>query len=107
VSFVVATADTAHSLEVFRRTAGARGALSAGVYATDRGVLDAATAAALDVGVALSCNLTGGVFVNQTAAFSDFHATGANPAANATYCDGAFVADRFRLIEVREPAAAG
>ena len=44
--------------------------------------------AALDVGVALSVNLTEGVYVNQSAAFSDFHATGANPAANASLTDG-------------------
>ena len=48
--------------------------------------------AALDAGVALSENLLGGVFVNQSAAFSDFHGTGANPAANASYTDGAYVA---------------
>ena len=57
--------------------------------------------AALDVGVALSENLTGGVYVNQSAAFSDFHATGANPAANAAYTDGDFVAGRFRVIQSR------
>jgi hypothetical protein len=51
--------------------------------------------------VALSINLTGGVFVNQSAAFSDFHATGANPAANASYADSAFVANRFRVIQRR------
>jgi hypothetical protein len=34
--------------------------------------------------VALSINLTGGVFVNQSAAFSDYHGTGGNPAANAS-----------------------
>ena len=54
-------------------------------------------------------NLTGGVFVNQSAAFSDFHATGANPAANASYSDSAFVANRFRVIQRRAhtaPAAA-
>ncbi|MDN5854682.1 MAG: phenylacetic acid degradation protein PaaN, partial [Actinomycetia bacterium] len=60
--------------------------------------------AALDAGVALSENLTGGVFVNQTAAFSDFHATGANPAANATYTDAHFVGGRFRFIETRRHA---
>ena len=38
-------------------------------------MLDAAEAAAVDVGVHLSANLTGGVFVNQSAAFSDFHGT--------------------------------
>mgnify|MGYP003297326545 CR=1 FL=1 len=54
-----------------------------------------------DAGVALSINLTGGVFVNQSAAFSDFHGTGANPAANASYTDGAYVASRFRVIQSR------
>ena len=57
--------------------------------------------AALDAGVALSENLTGQVFVNQSAAFSDFHGTGANPAANATYTDGAYVASRFRFVQSR------
>ena len=37
------------------------------------------TDATLRAGVALSINLTGGVFVNQSAAFSDYHGTGANP----------------------------
>jgi prepilin-type processing-associated H-X9-DG protein len=55
--------------------------------------------------VALSENLTGGVFVNQTTAFSDFHATGGNPAANASYADGHFVAGRFRWVEIRRHAA--
>ncbi len=54
-------------------------------------MLGAVREAALDVGVALSENLTEGVYVNQSAAFSDFHATGANPAANASLTDGHFV----------------
>jgi hypothetical protein len=52
----------------------------------------------------LSLNLTGGVYVNQTAAFSDFHGSGGNPAANAALCDSAFVASRFRTVEVRRQA---
>jgi hypothetical protein len=35
----------------------------------------------------------------QTVAFSDFHATAANPAPTACYADAAFVAERFRFIE--------
>ena len=77
------------------------GALTAAVYSTDEKVLDAAEQAALDAGVHLSCNLTGGVFVNQSAAFSDFHASGANPAANAALTDGAYVANRFRVVQSR------
>jgi phenylacetic acid degradation protein paaN len=101
ISFVVATESTKDSLDVFRRTVGAKGALTAAVYSTDAGVLDATESAALEVGVHLSCNLTGGVFVNQSAAFSDFHASGANPAANAALTDAAFVANRFRVVQSR------
>ncbi|HEX5596890.1 MAG TPA: phenylacetic acid degradation protein PaaN [Micromonosporaceae bacterium] len=105
ISFVVPTESTAQSLEVFRRTVGERGALTASVYSTDEQVLDAVERAALDVGVHLSCNLTGGVFVNQSAAFSDFHGTGANPAANAALTDGAYVASRFRIVQSRRHTA--
>jgi len=101
VSFLVKTADTAESIEVFRTTVTEGGAMTAGIYSTDAKVLDEAREAALDAGVALSENLTGQVFVNQSAAFSDFHGTGANPAANATYTDGAYVASRFRIIQSR------
>ena len=103
VSFVIATESTTRSLEIFRATVGERGALTAAVYSADDKVLDLAEAAAVDVGVHLSCNLTGGVFVNQSAAFSDFHASGANPAANAALTDGAYVASRFRIVQSRRP----
>ena len=78
-----------------------QGALTVGVYSTKDAVIDAMVEATQKSGVALSINLTGGVFVNQSAAFSDFHATGANPAANASYADSAFVANRFRVIQRR------
>ncbi|RGC71047.1 1-pyrroline-5-carboxylate dehydrogenase 1 [Micromonospora sp. MW-13] len=104
ISFVIATDSTAHSLEILRSTVGEKGALTAAVYSTDEAVLDAAEAAAIDAGVHLSCNLTGGVFVNQSAAFSDFHGSGANPAANAALTDGAYVANRFRVVQSRRPA---
>jgi hypothetical protein len=44
--------------------------------------------------------------VNQSASFSDYHATGGNPAANATYTSLAFVADRFVIVQRREHVAA-
>ncbi|MDM7459878.1 MAG: hypothetical protein P3W94_011160 [Paracoccus sp. (in: a-proteobacteria)] len=46
-------------------------------------------------GANLSINPTGNIFVNQSAAFSDFHVTGANPAGNACLTDTGFVAPRF------------
>lgn len=105
ISMVIATDGTDDSIDRARRLAKSRGAITWGVYASDEAVLAYMEEAALDAGVSLSVNLTGGVYVNQTAAFSDYHATGANPAANACLCDSAFVANRFRVVETRRHAA--
>jgi phenylacetic acid degradation protein paaN len=102
VSFLIATDDTAQGIALAAKGVREHGALTLSVYSTRDDVLRAAQQAALDTGVALSCNLTGGVFVNQSAAFSDFHGTGANPAANASLTDAAFVANRFRVVQWRE-----
>jgi phenylacetic acid degradation protein paaN len=101
VSFLIATDGTAQSLQVMGDTIREHGAMTAAVYSTSEDVLDAARDTAADCGVALSENLTGPVFVNQTAAFSDYHGTGANPAANSAYVDAAFVANRFRVVTSR------
>jgi phenylacetic acid degradation protein paaN len=101
VSFLVTTEDTAQSIDLLRSSVAQQGAITAAVYSTDEAVLAAAEKAALDAGVALSCNLTQSVYVNQSAAFSDFHATGANPAANAALTDAAYVASRFRIVQSR------
>lgn len=101
VTFLIGTESTDQSLATFRDTVRSHGAMTASVYSTSDEVLDKARDAAADAGVALSENLLGQVFVNQTAAFSDYHGTGANPAANAAYADSAFVAGRFRVITSR------
>ncbi|MDD3448886.1 MAG: phenylacetic acid degradation protein PaaN [Gammaproteobacteria bacterium] len=101
IAFLVATDSTAESIERVRATVREHGAITLAVYSTDEAVLAAAEALAMDVGVALSVNLTDGIFVNQSAAFSDYHATGANPAANACLTDSAFVAKRFRVVQSR------
>jgi acyl-CoA reductase-like NAD-dependent aldehyde dehydrogenase len=101
VAYVISTDSTDHSISLFRDTVIAHGAMTAAVYSTSPEVIESMRDAALDAGVALSENLTGQVFVNQSAAFSDFHGTGANPAANASYTDTAYVASRFRIIQSR------
>jgi phenylacetic acid degradation protein paaN len=101
ISFVIATDSTAQSLDLAGSIAAEHGALTFSVYSTDDAVVGAAYDAAIRGGVALSINLTGGVFVNQTAAYSDFHGTGANPAANSALSDAAYVANRFRVVQSR------
>ena len=101
IAFVIATDSTDQRLEIARDAVVGHGALTLSVYSTRDDVIAHAIDVAEDAGVALSINLTGGVFVNQSAAFSDFHGTGANPAANAALTDAAYVANRFRVVQHR------
>ncbi|MEU3751960.1 phenylacetic acid degradation protein PaaN [Streptomyces olivoreticuli] len=104
VSFAVAVDSTADAVELLRRTVREKGAMTVGAYTTSPEVERLLEVACLEECAQLSLNLTGGVYVNQTAAFSDFHGSGGNPSANAVLCDSAFVASRFRTVEVRRPA---
>ncbi|MFH8285002.1 phenylacetic acid degradation protein PaaN [Streptomyces antibioticus] len=104
VSFAVAVDSPADALALLRRTIREKGAMTVGAYTTDPEVEREIEEVCLEEAAQLSLNLTGGVYVNQTAAFSDFHGSGGNPAANAALTDGAFVANRFRVVEVRRDA---
>ncbi|GGS87246.1 phenylacetic acid degradation protein PaaN [Streptomyces chromofuscus] len=104
VSFAVAVDSAMDAVELLRRTVREKGAMTVGAYTTDEDVERAVEEACLEEAAQLSLNLTGGVYVNQTAAFSDFHGSGGNPAANSALTDGAFVANRFRVVEVRREA---
>ena len=106
IIYLVKTASTCRSIELAASAARSHGALTCGLYSLDDDVIDATVEAMTDAGVALSCNLAGQIYVNQSAAFSDFHVSGANPAGNATLCDTAFVANRFRVVATRVPVPA-
>ena len=101
ISFIVKAADTDSAIALSERIVSTHGALTVGLYSSSQAVIDAMTEATWRSKVALSINLTGGVFVNQSSAFSDYHGTGGNPAANASYADSAFVANRFRVVQRR------
>jgi phenylacetic acid degradation protein paaN len=101
ISFVVATKDTTHSIALSKRIAMEHGAMTISAYSTNPEVLRQVEDAAAEAGISLSCNLTGSVFVNQSAAYSDFHGTGANPAANTTLSDPSFVTGRFYVAQSR------
>ncbi|WP_399088500.1 phenylacetic acid degradation protein PaaN [Streptomyces sp. BBFR2] len=104
VSFAVAVDSADGAVALLRDTIREQGAMTVGAYTTSPEVERQIEDVCLDECAQLSLNLTGGVYVNQTAAFSDFHGSGGNPSANAALCDGAFVANRFRTVEVRRPA---
>lgn len=101
ISFLVETASTATSLAVAERTIREKGAITFSVYSTDDNILQLAEEMSLRTGVSLSLNLTDNVFVNQTAGFSDFHGTGANPAANSCLTNSCYVTGRFFVVQKR------
>ncbi|WP_327289873.1 phenylacetic acid degradation protein PaaN [Streptomyces sp. NBC_01198] len=104
VAFAVAVDSADAAVELLRRTIRDHGAMTVGAYTTSPEVERQLEQVCQEECAQLSLNLTGGVYVNQTAAFSDFHGSGGNPAANAALCDAAFVASRFRTVEVRRQA---
>lgn len=106
IAFVIAVPDAAAGIARAADLARRKGAITAALYDTDAARVGAAARAFAQAGVNLSVNLTGNIFVNQSAAFSDFHVTGANPAGNASLTDTAFVASRFRRAMWRRPVAA-
>ena len=106
IVYIVKTANTAESIQLASNGARECGALTCAMYSRDSSVLEHGIETMTDAGVAISCNLTGHIWVNQSAAFSDFHVSGANPAGNATLCDAAFVANRFRTVACRIPVPA-
>jgi phenylacetic acid degradation protein paaN len=101
IAYVVATENTEESIALAAATAREVGSITCAAYSTDDGVLEKVEAATSRAGVPLSCNLTGSIWVNQSAAFSDFHVSGVNPSGNATLCDAAYVANRFRIVQSR------
>ncbi|MCI0365111.1 MAG: phenylacetic acid degradation protein PaaN [Phycisphaerales bacterium] len=101
ISYIIATDDTPQSIELASKSAKELGAITWAAYSTNPQTTAAIEEAALEAAVPLSINLTGPIYVNQAAAFSDYHVSGCNPAGNATLTDSAFVTPRFKVMQVR------
>lgn len=101
ITFLVSCESRESALSLAEEIMRLHGALTLGLHTLDAEYQRDVEAMALRARVALSTNLTQGVFVNQSAGFSDYHATGGNPAANASYTTLGFVADRFVVVQRR------
>ncbi len=104
IGFIIGAKNTNESMEIVLALLKEKGGITFGCYSSDEKILNEMEDVAFKGGVSLSENLTAGLFINQSAGFSDYHATGANPAANATLTDAAFIAGRFNIITVRRHA---
>ncbi|WP_343304263.1 phenylacetic acid degradation protein PaaN [Chitinophaga niabensis] len=95
VVLLVKTKDTDHSIQLARQMAISHGAITCGAYTTDDTVKEKIADAMNSAFTPVSFNFTGFIWVNQHAAFSDFHVTGGNPAGNASFTNPEFIVKRF------------
>ncbi len=105
IGFVVRELDADAALAHATTNARDFGAISSYLYSVNADFLDQAKDAFAEAGASLWCNMTAAMPINFAAAYSDYHVTGLNPAGNACLTDLAFVANRFRIVQFREPAA--
>ena len=106
IALLIKTKNTDQSIALAKEMALKYGAISCGAYTTDpivrEKIADEMSLAATPV----SFNLTGGIYMNQNAAFSDFHVTGGNPSGNASFTNPEYVTKRFTWVGIREPVKA-
>jgi acyl-CoA reductase-like NAD-dependent aldehyde dehydrogenase len=95
IMFVVKVENASRALELAAYNAENKGAITCLCYSTDDNYCKEVEHAMNAVFTPVSFNFTGAAFVNQHAAFSDFHVTGGNPSGNATFTDALFINRRF------------
>ncbi len=103
VVLLIKTKDTEESIALAAELAEEHGAISCGAYTTDSKIKNHIMDAMSMAGTPVSFNLTGGIYVNQNAGFSDFHVTGGNPSGNASLTNPEYVIKRFTWVGFREP----
>lgn len=99
IAFIIPTGSTKESLQLAAESAKKHGAISCGAYTQDEAVMQNIAEAMAEAGTSVAFNFTGGIYVNQSASFSDFHVTGGNPAGNASLTDPEFVLKRFTRVQ--------
>jgi phenylacetic acid degradation protein paaN len=104
VILLIETESREDTLSVWQETIELHGAITAGVYSSDEDYLEKVEEIALDEKVNLSVNLTGHVLMNHSAAFTDFHATGDNKAANCALANDNFVSGRYSVVTIKRDA---
>jgi phenylacetic acid degradation protein paaN len=106
IALIIKTKNTDQSIELAAEMARHHGAISCGAYTTDRTVRDKIADEMAMAATPVSFNLIGAIYMNQNAAFSDFHVTGGNPAGNASFTNPEYVTKRFTWVGHREPVKA-
>ena len=103
IALLIKTKNTDESIALAREMAMEHGAISCGAYTINDEVREQIADEMALAATPVSFNLVGGIYMNQNAAFSDFHVTGGNPSGNASFTNPEYVTKRFTWVGHREP----
>lgn len=95
IALIIKCETTQNAIDTMQHLAATKGAITCSVYCTNPNLCLQIEETMNAVFTPVSFNFTGAIFVNQHAAFSDFHVTGGNPAGNASFTNPDFVNRRF------------
>ncbi|MBI1222712.1 MAG: phenylacetic acid degradation protein PaaN [Bacteroidetes bacterium] len=102
IGFIIKTKNSDESLALMKQAAEEKGAITCSAYTTNEAMMEKIEEEMNEVFTPVSFNFTGAIFVNQHAAFSDFHVTGGNAAGNASFANADFVNRRFVWVGNRK-----
>lgn len=105
IALIIKTEDTNESIALAKEMAMQHGAITCAAYTTDGAVEKKIYEEMEEAFTPVSMNLTGFIWVNQHATFSDFHVTGGNPAGNASFTNPEYVNKRFVWVGHRKVIA--
>lgn len=106
IAMLIKTKNTDESIALASELAEKQGAISCAAYTTNAQVREQIADAMALAATPVSFNLIGGIYMNQNAAFSDFHVTGGNPSGNASFTNPEYVSRRFTWVGHRESVKA-
>ncbi|CAI8262585.1 MAG: 1-pyrroline-5-carboxylate dehydrogenase 2 [Bacteroidetes bacterium MED-G17] len=95
VLFVIKCKNKLEALQKIKELAESKGAITCSAYTLDEAFEKKIEEEMNSVFTPVSFNFSGPAFINQHAAFSDFHVTGGNPAGNASFTNSNFINRRF------------
>ncbi len=95
ILFLIKSSNTDASIEKAAELARSKGAITCLAFCTDEKIKSKIEEEMNAAFTPVSFNLNGAAFVNQHAAFSDFHVSGGNPAGNASFTNPDYINRRF------------
>ena len=99
MSFLITSQNAERMLHLAAQDTKRFGAIASYAYSVDDRWIAQAERVFMQAGASIGINLHRQKPMNFTAAFSDFHVTGLNPAGTASLTDPGFVSRRFRVVQ--------